>query len=233
MSTASVSYFQLPFTGDVKTGDFFVIEDVSQTKKLDYKNLQIGLDNVTFASTVSSQTTDVTGLSSSITSLSAQILQQAQYILNLGNINANNSIQRFINLVFPVGSFMFTESNNTPNNFVVGTNWLNVSQGLFIAGVGSGVDKNGNGFTVSPQLANSNFVAGEYNHTLNVSELPSHNHTFAPFEGTTTSIAGIYVESGPGPGSPSAPFTSTSTGNNVPHNNIPPVYGLYVWLRIS
>lgn len=233
MSTASLSYFQLPFTGDVNNGDFFVIEDVSQTKKIDYKNMQIGLDNVTFASTISSQATDIVGLSSNINSLSAQILQQAQYILNLGNLNANNSIQTFINLVYPVGSFMFTESNNSPNNFVIGTNWLNVSQGLFIAGIGSGVDKNGNGFTVNPQLANSNFLAGEYNHTLNISELPSHNHTFAPFEGTTTSTAGIYVESGPGPGSPSAPFTSTFTGNNVPHNNIPPVYGLYVWLRIS
>ena len=41
MSTEKVSFAQLPEAGEVKSGDFFVIEDVLQAKKIDFKNINI------------------------------------------------------------------------------------------------------------------------------------------------------------------------------------------------
>ena len=57
MSTAKVSFEQLPVAGEVKSGDFFVIENLLTAKKINFDNIIFGLENVTFAATISAQTT--------------------------------------------------------------------------------------------------------------------------------------------------------------------------------
>ena len=116
---------------------------------------------------------------------------------------------------------------------LVNTAWEQISQGLFVAGVGSAVDKNNIGFTVGEGNAASNFSAGEYNHALTLNELASHTHLFTPINGTDTGSAGQYTEYAPGPiNSFLSPIISTSAGGISNHNNIPPVFGVYVWQRI-
>jgi len=233
MSTAKVSFAELPEAGEVKNGDFFVIEDVLQAKKLDYKNLIFGLDNVTFATTISSQSTDIATLSTTIVSLSSQLVSDNNELIDLIGTVVQTTTASFVNVIYPINCVIYTSSNTNPTTYIANTTWQQISQGLFIAGVGSGVDKNGNGFTVGEANAASNFNTGEYNHTLTVSELAAHTHTFQPREGTNALVAGTFVESAPGPGARLSPITSSSTGGGQSHNNIPPVYGLYVWKRIS
>ena len=83
MSTATLSFDQLPVAGEVQNGDFFVIEDITGAKKLDYQNLIFGLDNVTFASTISSQSTDIVSLSTNISSLSSQLYSEVSSLESL------------------------------------------------------------------------------------------------------------------------------------------------------
>lgn len=233
MSNSAIGWDQLPIAGEAKNGDYFVIEDVRLAKKLDYKNLIFGLPNVTFAATISGQSTDIATLSTTITSLSSQLNQETDDLISLIGTVVQSTTASFVNVVYPVNCVIYTAYNINPTTYIANTTWQQVAQGLFIAGVGSGVDKNGNGFTVGEGNAASNFNTGEYKHTLTVTELASHTHTFQPREGTNALVAGTFVESAPGPGARLSPITSSSTGGSQSHNNIPPVYGLYVWRRVS
>ena len=44
MSSDKVTFNELPEAGEVKPGDFFIIEDLQQTKKINFSNLIFGLD---------------------------------------------------------------------------------------------------------------------------------------------------------------------------------------------
>lgn len=68
-------------------------------------------------------------------------------------------------------------------------------------------------------------VGGEDAVTLDVTQMPSHTHTF------TSPTFGIDVESvgvpdPTGVGNPPAVLTTSSTGGNQPHNNMPPYYAV-------
>jgi hypothetical protein len=233
MSTAKVSFAELPEAGEVKPGDFFVIEDVSVAKKINFNKLIFGLENVTFASTISSQSTDIGFLSASIDSLSGQVYNSNNDLTDLLNTTVQSATAAFINVVYPVGTVIYTQSPSNPGLYISNTTWTQIAQGLFIAGVGTGVDRNGVGFTVGEGNAATNFSVGEYRHTLTEAEMPAHTHTIQPIEGTNSRSNGLYIESAPVPGANLATLESTFTGGNQPHNNIPPLYGLYVWERIS
>jgi len=231
MSTAKIGFAQLPEAGEAKPGDFFVIEDVIEAKKIKYENIIFGLDNVTFASTISSQSTDIVALSAEVISLSGQLYQENTNLQNLINTVVQTTTASFIDVVYPINSIIYSVSDVNPTTYLPNTFWDQVAQGLFIAGVGSGVDKNGNGFTVGEGYAAINANTGEYRHTLTVSELATHSHTFQPREGTNALVAGTFVESAAGPGGLLTPITSSSVGGGQSHNNIPPLYGMYVWKR--
>jgi hypothetical protein len=233
MSTAKVSFAELPEAGEVKFGDFFVVEDVSIAKKINFKNLIFGLENVTFASTISSQSTDIGFLSASVDSLSGQVYTSNNDLTELLNTTVQSATAAFINVVYPVGTVIYTQSPNNPGLYISNTTWSQIAQGLFIAGIGSGVDRNGVGFTVGEGNATTNFNIGEYRHILTVDEMPAHTHIVQPIEGTNSRSKGLYIESAPVPGANLAPLETTFTGGSQPHNNIPPLYGLYVWERIS
>lgn len=231
MSTEKVNFNELPTAGEVKNGDFFVIEDVYTAKKINFKNIIFGLDNVTFASTISGQSTDIASLSSSIDSLSGEYISGYSVLENLITTTVTSATASFIRSFYPIGSILYTASNVNPSTYLTGTVWDQISQGLFIAGVGVGTDKNGISIAVGEGNSLINFNLGEYNHTLTVNEMPGHNHTFSPIGETSTATAGSYVESAPGPGGALSPITSNSTGGGLSHNNVPPFYGLYVWKR--
>jgi hypothetical protein len=221
MSTEKVSFNELPTAGEVKNGDFFVIEDVYTAKKINFKNIIFGLDNVTFASTISGQSTDIASLSSSIDSLSGQYVDGTSVLQNLITTTVTSATANFIKSFYPIGSILYTASNVNPSTYLVGTVWDQIAQGLFIAGVGVGTDKNGVSIAVGEANSLINFNLGEY------------NHTFSPIGETNASVAGSYVESAPGPGGALSPITSNSTGSGLSHNNVPPFYGLYVWKRVG
>ena len=236
MSTAKVSFAELPEAGEVKNGDFFVIEDVVLTKKIDFKNIIFGLDNVTFAATISSQSTDIVALSASIDSLSAQVNQSGIDLLSLITTTVQTTTANFLNSIYPVGSILYTSTSTNPGILLPNTSWQQVAQGLFIAGVGAGVDKNGLGFTVGAENAASNYAVGEYSHAITAGETPPHTHDIQ-LRLNTTGSADSY-QNGP-QNSPAMRLDNSTTYTTQPNvggsgnNNIPPFYGMYVWKRIT
>ena len=108
------------------------------------------------------------------------------------------------------------------------TGWQRVSEmsGRIPIGVGQGTDKN----NVSKNF-NVNEKGGEYEHTLSVNEMPKHAHEFTGDD--QLSKAHRIVRENPGydadsdNSGASKVYLTGDTGGGLPHNNIPPYYGVY------
>ena len=87
----------------------------------------------------------------------------------------------WLDAFFPVGCLQLTFDENDPNTRIAGTTWDLVSQGRFLVGVGTYKDKNGDTYKFCPgeppNANDSGNLAGEYQHTLTVDEIPTHSHS--------------------------------------------------------
>lgn len=132
-----------------------------------------------------------------------------------------NNLETDFDAIYPIGSFYFTESNVNPST-LFGGSWEQIKD-KFILSCG---DKYSNGST-----------GGEENHTLNIDEMPNHNHTIisnivhgdGPIVNHEILNAGIFAEEGRNR------FYSDcyGTGRNQPHNNMPPYLAVYIWKRVA
>jgi hypothetical protein len=102
---SSVTVNQLPETEQVVSGNYFIVQTENATERLDYKNLILGLENVTFASTISSNSTNIATLSSQLATLSGTI----------------------VNAILPVGALTITVNNTNPSTYIYGTTWTAVT----------------------------------------------------------------------------------------------------------
>lgn len=134
-------------------------------------------------------------------------------------------IYNLLSVIQPVGSVLFTFNNVNPGTRTGwgSTTWIQISQGRFVVGVGTGSD----GIQTRAFAAGS--TAGEYQHQLTIAEMPSHNHTYDKIslisngERDNNRQAGEnYTTSG-----------TSYTGGDEYHNNTPPGFGLYVWQRTA
>ena len=108
------------------------------------------------------------------------------------------------------------------------TGWQRVSEmsGRIPIGVGQGTDKNG----VNKNF-NVNEKGGEYEHTLSINEIPKHAHEFTGDD--QISRFHRVVKENPGYDADSEDsgaskiYLTGDTGGGLPHNNIPPYYGVY------
>lgn len=135
-------------------------------------------------------------------------------------------IADIIDAVYPIGIVIYTSSVTNPGTVWPSTTWTQVAKGRFIVGVGTDADQNG----VSKSFAAGN-NPGEYVHTLTIPEMPAHAHT-------TDEIAGYDDDEGGGNQyKANSSFnwggTTGSTGGGLPHNNVLPSHGLYVWKRTA
>ena len=64
MASPEVSIKQLPTITSIESGDFVIVQTTNATNKLDFKDFIIGLENATFGSTVTQNTTNIDALSS-------------------------------------------------------------------------------------------------------------------------------------------------------------------------
>ena len=98
MSTPSTSINQLPVVSDITDADFLIIDNEIETRRLNFKDFIIGLDNVTFASTISGNSSDIQSLSTTvvtntnnISALSATALTNAASISALSATALTNA----------------------------------------------------------------------------------------------------------------------------------------------
>ena len=137
----------------------------------------------------------------------------------------------FVNAIYPIGSVIFSSDNTNPGVRFSGTTWTQVAEGKFIAGVGTGTDKNANTHEVT---AGDDTTDGEYTHQLTVSEMPSHSHGGIMKYPQEAGTSLTEQNQRGGPVDYASYNTSTnSTGSDQPHNNTPPAFGLYVWKRTA
>jgi hypothetical protein len=64
MSNINTGISQLPVSNEIINGDYLIIDNGIETRRLDFKDFILGLSNVTFAATVTSNYYDIATLSS-------------------------------------------------------------------------------------------------------------------------------------------------------------------------
>lgn len=143
--------------------------------------------------------------------------------LSSGNYSIGN-YATLIDYLYPIGSVYFSVDNNPPTTRFTGTSWTRISEGRFIVGVGS--DKDDGGFTKTFTEGEN---SGEYQHTLTVAEMPSHTHKLNNFK----YVGDRDNDENKGYWDKGGTVQTESTGGDLPHNNTPPGFGLYVWQRTS
>jgi len=155
-------------------------------------------------------------------------------------------------IIYPKNSIYLTVDNINPGTRLTGTVWELVSEGRYLAGVGTDSDKNGNQETIR-EGSNLDTI-GEYSHTLTESEMPKHKHGFSggddaggkkqglsPFVITRDDPERRILPGEPGnqdfqSGGSSGTDGETgifAAGGGKSHNNTPPYFGVYVWKRTS
>lgn len=124
----------------------------------------------------------------------------------------------------PIGSYYFSNSATNPSTTLGFGTWVRSAEGQFIVGEGTGTDANSVSRTF---VTGSN--DGEYQVILTEQQMPRHSHEYtrANLSTTTGSIGGDG-------GIPTSTTEDTSeVGNDQAHNNLPPSFGMYVWLRTA
>lgn len=153
-------------------------------------------------------------------------IQSKHLFLDTGN---------FLNRLYPVGAIYLTWNNNNPGNFLGGT-WVRMAEGRGLFGVGRSTGRNGFAANVGEHEE-----FGDWNHTLSVDEMPSHNH-------------GVYIQNTVGNPQVDAPqwtiafpnnwkqyssatrllaSSTTNKGRNQSFYTVPPYIGIYVWRRTA
>jgi hypothetical protein len=137
-----------------------------------------------------------------------------------------------IDYLYPVGAVYLDTLDVNPQTRFVGTTWVKISDGVFLAGVGTGTDTNGVTKTISP---GSNI--GEYQHTLTTNEIPAHSHRVRNGSGgnNTNSLSDGNGFSGMNGNSGYGSFNNIieETGGSLAHNITPPSFGVYIWKRLT
>ena len=135
------------------------------------------------------------------------------------------------NLCYPVGSIYMSVNDVNPSTLFGGT-WEKIKDRFLLA--------SGDDYAAGA-------TGGEATHTLTVGEMPRHNHPLSDRDGDsnvnvddykyqsykifpTGAVSYLYSQ---GKTTPTNPTYTYPTGNNKPHNNMPPYLVVNIWKRIS
>ena len=147
--------------------------------------------------------------------------------------NCKNEINNLLDLFYPIGIYIETSNEDFNPNTQWGGVWVEDTKGLTPVSAyrDSEINPNTNGKVYIKQGE----IKGETNHTLTISEMPSHRHSiFTNYNGSSLGsndclarpIGGltewknnsVYME---------------ATGGSNSHNNTQPSIGVYKWHRIK
>ena len=151
----------------------------------------------------------------------------------LGVSSEKEAKNNILNSIYPIGS-VYISTNAVSPSLLFGGTWQQI-QGRFLLGVGTPDTNTDNYFGAMSGTswnAPAKSKGGQDFHTLNVSEMPSHYHQ----TGIQTNLAGDYntgYTSAYVYWDQSTGATTTATGGDQPHNNMPPYFAVYMWERTA
>ena len=220
-----------------------LVKTMNNSSALNKKITEKVVDNIDYdaSGTVQDQ---IAKLNTTITSMQNQITDVQKQL--------SNTEKNVIDKIYPVGSIYMSTEDDTIEKVQskFGGIWEKYSQGRTIIGEGTGTDSNG-----LVQTFTNGSTGGEYTHTLNISEMPSHTHTQNPhfhnvgFDngksriGLNVGVAepdiSMYIGSyGFGARvntmiTDAVTATNNNTGGNSSHNNVEPYIVTYMYKRIK
>ena len=150
-------------------------------------------------------------------------------ITNLESTNLQPELkQALLNLLYPIGIILEFGQDMDPNSKFIGQTWEEYGAGRVTIAAGSYTDKNGTvgSYTIGEE------ENGEYQHTLTVSEMPSHRHSKSTHnEPSSGQYAGKWCQ-GSSSASGWTDYTDY-TGGSQAHHNIQPYIVVKRWIRTA
>lgn len=129
--------------------------------------------------------------------------------------NLVENVNNIVNVIYPVGSIYMSVNPTSPTTLFGGT-WEQIKDTFLLSA----------GDTYAPGS-----TGGEAEHTLTVSEMPSHSHNIRT-QGTETEQNAITYTSQKSRLAGYGTLIQNS-GGGQPHNNMPPYLTVYMWKRIA
>lgn len=129
----------------------------------------------------------------------------------------------YLDIIYPVGCIFQTIESSFDPNVAFGGTWSRI-KGKFLVGVNED----------ESEYSEAESIGGEKTHTLTVSEMPSHFHSYYVNiqHGDGNIVSGEALTSGLQVGGRRRYSDGTiSAGGDVAHNNLPPYYAVYIWKR--
>ena len=174
-------------------------------------------NDLTNKPTIPSKTSQLTNDSGYLTSVPSEYVTESELSAKgyLTSVPSNYVVEEnLLNLIYPVGS-IYMSVNNTNPEILFGGKWEQIKDKFLLSA--------GNTYTAGS-------TGGEATHTLTWNEMPRHQHSTG-YVGTdlysvSQSGSNWVVVTTRG----DAVYTGNS-GNDQPHNNMPPYLTVYVWQR--
>lgn len=137
-----------------------------------------------------------------------------------------------LSVVYPVGSIYMNSSNGAnPATYLGFGTWDALAPGRVLLGAGTGTDARG-----VAKAFDGGASGGEYDHVLDVTEMPEHSHTMPQGHIVPDGTTGPIYTSGDDytrvPYGSDEPSTGDAGGGEA-HNNIQPYLVVYMWQRTS
>jgi len=131
-----------------------------------------------------------------------------------------------LELAYPVGSIYMNASDATDPATLLGFGtWATFGAGK----VPVGIDATDNDFDIVGSGTNTNGTFGDKTHTLDLTQIPAHNHSYVR-KGPTTGGSTLG-----GDANSVGQFTSNtgSSGEGLAHNNLQPYIVVHMWTRTA
>ena len=141
------------------------------------------------------------------------------------------------NIRYAVGDIHISETDEDPADKFGYGEWKLISKGRTLVGIDVAPEEGDEDYDPEYEV-DQDFQApgqegGEKEHTLIVEELPEHTHGSGVHSGKYNSLddSGANWQTGKELRSPE--YSTSSTGDGEPHNNLQPYYCVYFWKRIA
>ena len=110
----NIGILKLPEATAAKTGNLFIVEKPDVTEKISFENLQFGLDNVTFANTVSAHSSQIQYLTTTVYNLSTSLYSNFDFLTDYVNNLSEKEKKKYWEQSSKDGDFSY--QNDRENN---------------------------------------------------------------------------------------------------------------------